>query len=69
MPTIKIKLKDPKYCQMEDMTDCICLMLWKTSERMGMACKALSTKDNIIWLETENGKSKRPQACIDKFGE
>ena len=56
MPTIKFKLKDPKYCN-----GCPAY----TSSEFGQHC-------NLNLRETEECflvKFNRPQSCVDKYGE
>ena len=63
MPTIKFKLKDPKYCN-----GCIILCSWFEGEHKdGMTerhCCSIFNKEGINKEDIE-----RPQACIDKYGE
>jgi hypothetical protein len=68
MPTIKFKLKDPKYCN-----GCPCLRLelspayqFPNEKEYNIDCcfnKSLNCQAN------KNDLINRPQSCIDKFGE
>jgi hypothetical protein len=60
MPTIKFKLKDPKYCN-----GCPCL--YESIDSHGNYYAVCPVFDDT----TERGSENlfRPSACIDKFGE
>ena len=73
MPTIKFKLKDPKYC--------ISLCKNENGEKKSFRCPCFADNSffssgfkcrllNIsISCEDDDNCGKRPQSCIDKYGE
>ena len=57
MPTIKFKLKDPKYCN-----GCPCLHFFSEE-----GCRCGHSFN--VFFDYVFDRTKRPQSCIDKFGE
>ena len=71
MPTIKFELRDPKYCNF-----CYCLDNHFTNDNLRV-CRLLpmvksertiTSWDYVTMKMEKDGKIKRPQECIDKFG-
>ncbi len=67
MPTIKFKLKNPKYCiNVKKLIRCPLLHLY--SNKFETTCECKHPKIKIEFEAANPNCIKRPKSCVDKFG-